>query len=62
METEQIQIEKTYSFEEICPDWAQILADNGGFMANQNVKYEADDGTKRSIMSCPSCIVGEAHG
>ena len=61
MKTEQTQINKEYSFEEICPDWSQILADNGGFIENRKASFEADDGEQKTIMSCSSCLVGEAH-
>ena len=54
--------EKTFSFEEICPDWSQILADNGGYMKTKNTSFKSDDGKEKSIMDCSSCLVGEAHG
>ena len=54
--------EKIFSFEEICPDWAQILADNGGYMKTKNTSFKSDDGKEKSIMDCSSCLVGEAHG
>lgn len=54
--------EKIFSFEEICPDWAQILADNGGYIATKNMSFKSDDGKERSIMQSSSCLVGEAHG
>ena len=53
---------KIFSFEEICPDWSQILADNGGYMENRNKSFKCDDGKERSIMQSCSCLVGEAHG
>ena len=53
---------KEASFEEICPDWNNILAQNGGFVKNQNAQFKTEDGKQRSIMSCPSCLVGEFHG
>jgi hypothetical protein len=63
-DTEQVadQSEKIFSFEEICPDWAQILADNGGYMENKDKSFKSDDGQERSIMQSCSCLVGEAHG
>ena len=54
--------EKIFSFEEICPDWSQILADNGGYMETKNLSFKSDDGKERSIMETSSCLVGEAHG
>jgi hypothetical protein len=54
--------DKQFSFEEICPDWAQILADNGGYIETKNKSFKSDDGKERSIMQCSSCLVGEAHG
>jgi len=60
------QVEETkqeYTFEEICPEWSQILADNGGFMENRKADFEATDGNgERTIMNCATCIVGEAWG
>ena len=59
-EPEQVQKEKvTYSFEEICPDWNQILGDNGGFIKSRDQTFKNKDET-HSIMNCATCIVGEA--
>lgn len=58
----QQTVETEYSFEEICPEWSNILAQNGGFIENRNSRFEADDGKTRTIMECSSCLVGEAHG
>jgi len=56
-----VEIYKEASFEEICPDWNNILAANGGFINNQNAQFKTEDGKTRSIMSAPSCLVGELH-
>lgn len=53
---------KEASFEEICPDWNNILSQNGGFINNQNAKFKTVDGKERSVMHAPSCLVGEFHG
>ena len=58
----QIQQERTYSFEEICPDFSHLVAKNGGFMKTQSTKYKSKNGIVRDMMECKSCIVGEAHG
>lgn len=58
----EVEVYKEASFEEICPDWNDILAQNGGFMKNQNANFKTKDGKTRSIMNCPSCLVGELHG
>ena len=61
IQQEQTQVEKTYTFEDICPDWNRIMADNGGFIESRNQLFESDDGSTKSIMKCNSCLVGEAH-
>lgn len=58
---QQVQIQRTYSFEEICPTWSRLLADNGGFIENLHVRYESLDGDLKSLTEPNSCIVGEAH-
>ena len=58
---QQQQVEKTYSFEDICPDWNRIMSENGGFIESRGQSFEADDGSQKSIMQCNSCLVGEAH-
>ena len=56
-----VETYKEASFEEICPEWSDILSQNGGFVKNQNAKFKTEDGKSRSIMSAPSCLVGELH-
>jgi len=58
MVQKQIQKTKQYTFEDICPDWTQIIADNKDLIG----QYKSQDGTLRDISSCSVCIVGEAHG
>jgi len=58
---EQVQVERTLTFEEICPDFSQIVAENDGFMGLAANKYLAQDGQVRDIMECQYCVVGEAH-
>ena len=56
------QIERIYSFEEICPEFSQILAENGGWEKCRDLMFETEDGKVKSIQDGKSCIVGEAHG
>jgi len=58
----QIQVERELTFEDICPDFSRIIAENGGFMEAKNHTYVADDGTTRKLLYADKCIVGEAHG
>ena len=58
---EQVQVEKDLTFEDIVPEWSDILAQNGGFMENRRATFEAKDGKHKTIMNCASCLVGEAH-
>jgi len=58
---EQIQEERTVSFEEICPEWSKLLAENGGYMESRKHMYKSESAT-RNMMDCKNCIVGEAHG
>ena len=58
-ETEQVEEKATYSFEEICPEWTQIMSDNGGFIECRENTFQNKDDVK-SIMNCSTCIVGEA--
>jgi len=64
----QIQVEKTeqeekeLSFEEICPEYTQIISNAGGFMnVGDNTKYESEDGAIRCLGEFNYCVVGEAH-
>jgi len=54
------EIQANLSFEEICPDWNDILAQNGGFVESKNAQFKTD-GEQRTVMDCASCLVGEAH-
>lgn len=54
------EIQADLSFEEICPEWNDILAQNGGFVENKDAHFKTD-GETRTIMNCASCLVGEAH-
>lgn len=58
---EQVQVEKDLTFEDIVPEWSDILAQNGGFIENRRATFEAKDGDRRTIMNCANCLVGEAH-
>lgn len=58
---EQVQIQKTLSFEEICPEISRIIADQGGFMEMRKAQFKAEDGSTRTIMDSNSCLVSEAH-
>jgi len=58
---EQLQVEKILSFEEICPVFSELIAENGGWEKTRNMVFKAEDGKTRNIMECKSCIVGEAH-
>ncbi len=58
---QQEQIQRIYTFEEICPDLSELLAQNGGFMENQGTYYETPDGKIRSLGVPNACVVGEAH-
>lgn len=60
MQPEQEQIQRTYTFEEINPDFSKILSENGGFMECKDKLFESNDGVRRSINECGNCIVGEA--
>lgn len=62
MQQEQVQVEKTFSFEEICPEISILIAqDENGFMGMRKNTYKAEDGTTRTIMKYDSCLVSEAH-
>lgn len=62
MEQPQIlqEEEQTYTFEDICPEWNQILSMNGGFIETREHKFESD-GDQRNMMNYTTCLVGEAH-
>ena len=55
------QEQKFLSFEEICPEFSQILSEHGGYMACKNAVFKSEDGKTRAIMDPMCCIVGEAH-
>lgn len=55
------QTEETLSFEQICPDFSNILNQSNGWKNTIHEKYVAEDGSTRQIMDGMSCIVGEAH-
>lgn len=54
------EIQADLSFEDICPEWNDILAQNGGFVKNQNTHFKSGNDTK-NIMNCANCLIGEAH-
>lgn len=56
-----IQIQKTYSFEEICPEISAIISQEDGFMNMRKSTFKAEDGETRTIMRRNSCLVSEAH-
>ncbi len=58
---EQKQVERQYSFEDTCPEWSQILAENGGYKECVNDNFVSEEGRQRSIQNGACCIVGEAH-
>jgi len=58
---EQVQVERTLSFEEICPEFSQIIADAGGFEAIKEGRYESSDGDVKDVQNYSNCIVGSAH-
>lgn len=59
---EQVQEHKIASFEEICPDLSNLIAEKGGYMKVRQNTYTSKDGqVTRDIMQCANCIVGEAH-
>jgi len=53
------EIQADLSFEEICPEWSDILAQNGGFVENRRTLFKSD-GKQRTLLNCASCIIGEA--
>ena len=57
----QVQIERTVSFEEICPAFSQIISDAGGFEACREGKYQSQDGDVKDVTNYQCCIVGSAH-
>ncbi len=59
---EQISQKKTLSFEDINPEWSDIITNNGGFIKARNNTFESEDGKIRDIGVCSKCIVGEGHG
>jgi len=54
------EIQADLSFEEICPEWNDILAQNGGFVENKSAHFKSGDNT-RTVMNCANCLIGEAH-
>ncbi len=58
---EQVQVEKILSFEEICPAFSKLIAENGGWDKTVDLRFQAEDGKVRDIGECKNCIVGEAH-
>ncbi len=58
----QIQEHKFASFEEICPDLSDLIANEGGYLEVRKDSYKSKDGqTTRNIMDSMNCIVGEAY-
>lgn len=61
----QEQVEKQeeiLSFEEICPEFSQIIADVDGFMnIGNHTEYKSEDGAIRCLGDFSCCVVGEAH-
>lgn len=55
------QVEETLSFEQICPEFSNILNQNNGWTNAKDNKYVSEDGSMRQIMNGMCCIVGEAH-
>lgn len=57
-----IEQEQTLSFEDICPNFSQIVSANGGFVKTKDLLFETDDGSVLDMGIYRSCVVGEAHG
>ena len=57
---DQIQEHKFASFEEICPDLSELIANHGYLEVRKHI-YVTKDGKTRNIMDSMNCIVGEAH-
>ena len=58
----QIQVQETLTFEDICPVFSGLLAENGGWEKTKNMSFKSKDGDVKDLMVCKSCVVGEAHG
>ena len=59
---EQQHQKKELTFEDINPEWNDIIANQGGFMENRKADFKSNDGKSRTIMQCNSCVLGEGHG
>ena len=56
---EQQEQTNEVSFEELCPEWNEIIKSVGGF-DNLSVDQIQDMGKKRNLQDYKCCVVGEA--
>ena len=61
---EQILVtkKKILSFEDICPQWSEYLANTKRFDFSNSVSFNGSDQQIYNLAQPKNCIVGEAHG